>query len=75
MDGLDPEFGSNAGNKAFIVSALYGLKSAGVLFCSHLANFMQHMGFTPCLADPDLWMMAMERLDSTQYWECALLYA
>ena len=53
MDGLGPEFGSDAGNKAFIVRALCGLKSAGVLFCIHLADCMQHMGFTPCLVDPD----------------------
>ena len=70
-----PEFESDAGNKAVIVSALYGLKSAGALFCSHLADFMRHMGFTPCLDDPDLWMMATEKPDNTQYWAYALLYA
>ncbi len=52
MDILGPEFGLDVGNKAFIVSALYGLKSAGVLFRIHLADCMKHMGFTPCLADP-----------------------
>ena len=75
MDGLGPEFGSDAGNKAFIVRALYGLKSAGALFCSHLADCKRHMGFTPCLADSYLWMMATEKPDSTQYWAYALLYA
>ncbi len=75
MDGLGPEFGSDAGNKAFIVRALYGLKSAGVLFRSHLADCKRHMGFTPCLDDPYLWMMATEKPDSTQYWAYALLYA
>jgi hypothetical protein len=53
MDGLGPEFGSDAGKKAFIVRALYGLKSAGASFRNHLADCMQHMGFTPCLVDPD----------------------
>ena len=75
MDGLGPEFGLDAGNTAFIVSALYDLKSAGVLFRSHLEDCMQHMGFTPWLADPDLWMMATKRRGSTQYWAYALLYA
>ncbi len=75
MDGLGPEFGSDASNKAFIVRALYGLKSAGALCCSHLADCKQHMGFTPCLAGPYLWMMATEKPDSTQYWAYALLYA
>ncbi len=51
MDGLGPEFGSDAGNKAFIVRALCELKSAGVLFCSHLADCMQHMDFAPCWAN------------------------
>jgi hypothetical protein len=50
---LGPEFGLDAGKKAFIVRALYGLKSAGALFCNHLADCMQHIGFAPCLADPD----------------------
>ena len=53
---LGPEFGSDAGKSAILVHALYGLKSAGVSFCNHLANCITHIGFTPCLADPDLWM-------------------
>ena len=32
-----PEFGINAGKKAIIVRALYGLKSAGASFRNHLA--------------------------------------
>jgi hypothetical protein len=74
LDGLGPEFGSDAGKKAFIVGALYGLKSAGASFRNHLADCMRHMGFTPCLADPDLWMMATEKPDGTKYWAYALLY-
>ncbi len=75
MDGLGPEFGLDAGNTAFISSDFYDLKSASVLFCSHLADCKRHMGFTPCLDDPYLWMMAIEKPDSTQYWAYALLYA
>ena len=55
---LGPEFGSDAGKRAFVIRALYGLKIAGALFCNHLADCMQHVGFTPCLAGPDLWMKA-----------------
>ena len=43
---LGPEFGPDAGKSALIVRALYGLKSAGAAFPSHLASFMQQMGYT-----------------------------
>jgi hypothetical protein len=51
---LGPEFGSDKGQHAIIVRALYGLKSAGAAFRAHLASFMRHMGYTCCKADPDL---------------------
>jgi hypothetical protein len=69
-----PEFGSEAGKKAFVVRALYGLKSAGASFRNHLADCMRHMGFKPCLADPDVWMKACEKEDGTEYWAYVLLY-
>ena len=37
---LDPEFGEDAGKRAIIVRALYGLKSAGASFRNHLADCM-----------------------------------
>ncbi len=52
---LGPEFGIDASKSAIIVHALYGLKSAGAVFCAHLASFMRQMGYTSCKADPDLW--------------------
>ncbi len=55
---LGPEFGIDAGKSAIIVRALYGLKSAGAAFCTHLASFMCQMGYTSCKADPDLWYKA-----------------
>eukprot|EP01082_Thalassiosira_pseudonana_P012046 g10260.t1 g10260 contig4:1535094-1535339(+) len=51
---LGPEFGSDCGKKAIIVRALYGLKSAGAAFHSHLGECMRNLGYKPCLADPDL---------------------
>jgi hypothetical protein len=72
---LGPKFGSDAGNSAIVVRALYGLKSASASFCSHLANWMTHLGFTPCLADPDLWMRAEVRpSDGVSYYAYVLLY-
>ena len=53
---LGPEFGDDQGKKAAIFCALYGLKSAGASFWHHLADCMRHLGYTPCLANPDLWM-------------------
>ena len=53
---LGPEFGSEAGKRALIVRALYGLKSAGASFRNHLADCMRHLGWTSCIADPDVWL-------------------
>eukprot|EP01082_Thalassiosira_pseudonana_P015427 g13704.t1 g13704 contig9:237785-238624(-) len=44
---LGPEFGEDAGKKAIIVRALYGLKSAGASFRNHLGECMRALG---CLA-------------------------
>ena len=41
---LGPEFGEDAGKKAIIVRALYGLKSAGAAFRNHLADCMDTLG-------------------------------
>jgi hypothetical protein len=39
-----------------IVQVLYGLKSSGVAWHSHLANTLQTMGFKSSLEDPDVWL-------------------
>ena len=36
---------------------------------------MRHLGYTPCLADPDLWMRKAARSGTgEEYWEYMLLY-
>ena len=35
---------------------------------------MSHLKFTPCLADPDVWMRPAIKDDGTEYWEYVLLY-
>ncbi len=51
-----PEFGSdNLGRKTIVNRALYGMKSSCRDFRNHLRDCMDHMGYTSCLADPDLW--------------------
>jgi hypothetical protein len=65
---LGPEFGIDTMKSAIIVRILYGLKSAGAAFCTHLASFMHQMGYTSCKADPDLWYKAETRpVDNFRY--------
>ncbi len=72
---LRAEFGSNAVKSAVIVCALYGLKSAGAAFRTHLASFMHQMGFTSCKADPDHWYKAETTPDDNlQYYAFILCY-
>ena len=53
---LGPEHGEDAGKKALIVCALYGLKSSGAAFRAQLCECMRSLGYKSYLADPDLWM-------------------
>ena len=41
---LGKEWVPDAGNKAIIMRALYGLKSTGAAFCKHLADCMRLLG-------------------------------
>ena len=73
---LGPEFGEDAGKRVIIVRSLYGLKSAGAAFRNHLADCMRHLGWTSCLADPDVWIKAEVRPSDgfKYYYAYALLY-
>jgi hypothetical protein len=72
---LGPEFGADAGKKAIIVRALYGLKSAGASFRNHLADCMRHLGWESCKADPDVWLKSEVRGDDGyHYYAYCLLY-
>ena len=66
---LGPEFGADAGKKAFLVHALYGLKSAGGSFGCHLADWMMTLGYSTCkliliyCINPSLiWMMGLDTM-------------
>ena len=52
---LGPEFGSDAGKKAIIVHALYGLESAGGSFGQHITDCMRTPGYKNSKVDADLW--------------------
>ena len=60
---LRPKFGGDTGRTAIIVRALYGLKSAGDSFKSHLCICMRGLGYEPCMYDTDLWYKAEARPD------------
>ena len=51
-----------------------GGKSAGRDFRNHLRSCMNHLGFKPCRADPDVWMRPAVKSDGSEYWEYVLLY-
>jgi hypothetical protein len=55
---LVPELGDDAGKRALIVRALFGIKSDCTAFRNHLAECMKHLGWNPCHSDRNLWMKA-----------------
>jgi hypothetical protein len=72
---LGPEFGEDAGKRALIVRAMYGLTYTGAAFRNHMASCMDHLGWKPCLADRDLWMKEDNRPgDGVKYWAYILIY-
>jgi hypothetical protein len=72
---LGTEFGDDAGKRALIVRALYGLKSSGAAFRNHLGECMKHLGWHPCRADRDLLMKAETRPDDgVLYWAYIFIY-
>jgi hypothetical protein len=72
---LGPEFGEDAGKKALVVRALYGLKSAGAAFRNHLAECMTHLGWKYCRAHRDLWVKRQKFPDDGfEYWAYILVY-
>ena len=72
---LGPEFGKNAGKTVVVVRALYGLKTSGAAFRSHLARCIESLGNKPCKADLDLWLQPEIRPeDGVQYYSYLLCY-
>ena len=69
-----PEFGSDQGKMYIIERALYGLKSSGAAFRTFLAEHLHDIGFTPSLADPDVWMRPAIKPNGFKYWEYILCY-
>ena len=51
-----PEFGSLEGHLLVIERALYGLRSSGARWHDRFADTLRDMGYSPCRADPDVWL-------------------
>ena len=64
-----PEFGELEGHTLVIVKALYGLRTSGARYHEKFAETLRDMGFTPSLADPDVWMR-----DAGTHWEYLAVY-
>ena len=69
------EFGNLAGHYAVLAKALYGLKTSAAAWQNRLAHILeQKMGFTPCRADPNIWMRVGMKLMQDKYYEYILVY-
>ena len=62
-----PEFGEREGHILLIRKAIYGLRASGKNYGDLWADCMRQMGFTPCLAEPDIWLRPHEKLDCYEY--------
>ena len=51
-----PEFGPLQGHLLVIERALYGLRTSGARWHDRFSDTLRDMSFTPCEADPDVWM-------------------
>ena len=69
-----PKFGSEAGTPMLVVRALYGLKSSGAAFRAFLADHLHDIGYSPSIADPDVWMRPAMKDNDFKYWEYILCY-
>jgi len=70
------EFGEeHVGKRALIIRALYGLKSSGAAWRSHLADVIRdELNFTPCKADNDVWMRKATKPTGEKYYEYLLIH-
>ena len=64
-----PEFGDRESHILVIHKALYGLRTSGLRWHERLADCLRDMGFSPCWAEPDIWMRANDDV-----WEYIAVY-
>ena len=54
--------------------ALWGMKSSTQDFRNHVGDCVEHMWYTLCLADPNLWTRKSKMDNGIGYYEYLLLY-
>ena len=65
----------HAGKTAVIVRALYGLRSAGASWRSHLSNAITNdLKYKACKADGDIYMKPKKRADGSKYYSYLVVY-
>jgi hypothetical protein len=50
------EFGPLSGHFLIIYKALYGLRTSGLRWHDRFADVLRSLGFSACVAEPDIWM-------------------
>ena len=61
------EFGELQGHLLIIDKALYGLRTSGQRCHDKFADCLREMGFSPCKAEPDIWMRLNEEHKLYEY--------
>jgi hypothetical protein len=59
------KFGKLAGHVLIIRKVLYGLRTSGLRWHQRFAQVLVELGFTPCKAEPDIWIRSST--DGTHY--------
>ena len=57
-----------------ITRALYGLKISAKAWSEFFGKSLKEMGYTPCVADPDVWMKPQVNKEGYSYWSYMLVY-
>ena len=50
------------------------MASSAVIWRNELSKTMIYLGFSSCLADPDVWMRTATKPDGYNYWEYILVH-
>ena len=57
-----------------ITRALYGLKTSANAWSEFFGQLLNEVGYTPCIADPDVWIEPTVNNIAFSYWSYMLIY-
>ena len=66
--------GEMQGMAMIITRALYGLKTSAKAWREFFGKSLKEMGYTSCIADPDVWMKPAVNKGGYKYWSYMLVY-